>query len=117
VAVYAIWFSMVASDERERWPARVLADPRVTHWWDEGRQVGRWLGRHPDYGGDAELVIWDTYFLYPRDARWGESPGPVASWGYPIVEHREKLRRDLLALARRAPAPARRPTASPSPRP
>jgi hypothetical protein len=109
---------MVAADERERWPARVLDDPRVTHWWDEQRQVGRWLGRNPDYGDEDGLVVWDTYFLYPADARWGESPGPVVSWGYPIVEHREKLRRDLLALSRHAGAPARqRPTPGSSPRP
>lgn len=100
VAVYAVWFDMIDTDSRSRWPSGVLVDPRVRHWWDEGKAVGRWYGRHPDYGDDPELVVWDTYFLYGPDAEWQEQgPTELASWGYTIWEHREKLRRDLLALA------------------
>ena len=90
---------MVATDSRSRWPAGLLDDPRVRHWWDEKKVVGRWYGRHPDYGDDPDLVAWDVFFLYGPDSRWGETgPSGLASWGYPIVEAREKLRRDLLAM-------------------
>lgn len=105
VAVYAIWFEMVATDSRARWPEGLLDDPRVRHFWDEERVVGRWFGRHADYGDDPELVIWDTYFLYGPEAEWGpEGPTDLRSWGYTIVETRDRLKRDLLALAGGGPA-------------
>lgn len=92
---------MIATDSRSRWPAGLLDDPRVRHWWDEEKVVGRWFGRHPDYGDDPDLVIWDTYFLYGPTATWEGEGGPtdLVSWGYTIVENREKLRRDLRAMA------------------
>jgi len=100
LAVYAIWFDMVATDSRRRWPSEVLEDERVTHFWDEEKVIGRWYGRHPDYGDDPELVIWDTYYLYGPGSTWAEDgPTELESWGYTIVESREKLRRDLLRLA------------------
>jgi hypothetical protein len=38
--VYAVWLPMVPGDTRRAWESRVLADPRVTHLWDEKRITG-----------------------------------------------------------------------------
>ena len=40
--VYAVWFSMYPTDERDNWPSDILTDDRVVHYWDETRSVGRW---------------------------------------------------------------------------
>lgn len=89
---------MVASDERERWPGRVLADPRVRHFWDEERLVGTWFGQL-ESANEPGAVLWDAYYLYPPGVRWADGPGKAVSVGCPIVDSREELRRDLLAMA------------------
>jgi hypothetical protein len=33
----AVWFDMLAGDSRQLLDTRVLADPRVTYYWDEGK--------------------------------------------------------------------------------
>lgn len=110
--VYAVWFNMYPGDARSKWPATLLTDPRVTHWWDEPKAVGEWYGRHKDAmrdrlttdsngaGGD---VLWDSYLLYDSTARWNESPTGLIHWGRTIVAARETLRADierLFALSR-----------------
>jgi hypothetical protein len=104
--VYAIWFNMYAGDSRSKWPARVMTDPRVIHYWDEGRAVGtRYLSHLPallERRAPATLAptadaIWDAFFLYERGAKW-KDPVPVPmSWGYPIMVTRDQLLQDVEA--------------------
>ena len=74
--VLAVWFDMLPGDSRQFLDTRVLADPRVTYYWDEGRITGRWFSDHVT-GGKG--VTWDAYFLYGPDARWDQQPGPLVS--------------------------------------
>lgn len=105
MAVYAVWFEMVASDARQRWPRGLFDDPRVQELWDEERVVGRWFASRPALGecrlGGGE-VAWDAYYLFPPEARWQESPAPLLASACPIVEGREQLRARVEALSRRA---------------
>lgn len=104
LAVYAVWFEMVGGDSRSRWPEDLLTDPRVMHFWDDRKALGRWYGRHPDYGGSTDAVVWDAYLLYRSGAAWGDDgPSQLESWGRTIVQTREGLRRDLLSLLEAAP--------------
>ncbi len=106
LAVYAIWFNMVGSDDRSRWPAGLLTDRRVTHFWDEEKVVGRWFATQPEYGGlYGGPVLWDAYLLYDRNARWEKAPSDLVSWGFTIVRTRERLQSGLLRL-RSAPPPS-----------
>lgn len=98
--MYAIWFNVVERDARALWPAGALTDRRVTHFWDEGRIVGTWYGRHPDYLAGAQL-LWDAYLLYDRPARWDGKPSHLVSWGGTILRKRGQLKADLLAVAGR----------------
>ncbi len=95
--VFAVWFNMLSSDDRARWPKELLTDRRVIHFWDEEKKLGRfYLERHkvPHY----DEALWDTYILYPADASWGEEPPTPVSWGNTIIRTREQLGRDLLKL-------------------
>lgn len=104
--VYAVWFSMLESDSRPRWPRDALTDPRVEHFWDEKRVLGRW------YADDLKLklwsrtlgtwtdALWDAYLLYDPEARWSSGPRPLFAWGTTIMETREELRAKLKALLR-----------------
>ncbi len=73
--VYAIWFDMLAGDSRQLLDTRILADPRVTNFWDQGKVVGRWYSDRLGRGG----VTWDAYFLYGPAARWDDAPSQLIS--------------------------------------
>ena len=102
--VYAIWFNMMASDDRSKWPQDRLTDPRVIHRWDEAKTVGTWYGQQksrilpqltPDSNGTAGDILWDSYLLYAADARWADVPTGLIHWGRTIVAGRETLRHDF----------------------
>ena len=67
VEVYAVWFSMVATDERERWLPELLDDPRVRHFWDEEKVAGRWFAANDEALGVefAGETLWDVFFVFP----------------------------------------------------
>jgi hypothetical protein len=86
VAVYAVWMPMLAGEKRSDWDGGPLVEPRVEHYWDEDRVLGRWLADHEtgDLGRRGD-VVWDAYFLYGPDASWDEElPEPLAA-GAPII--------------------------------
>ncbi|HVT60706.1 MAG TPA: hypothetical protein VHR45_20205 [Thermoanaerobaculia bacterium] len=104
--VFAVWFSVLPGDARERWLPAILADPRVVNYWDASGDVGRWFSRHVTRRPDADFE-WDAYFLYPREARWEAVPAPLASWGTTVLASRDELgARALPLLGAPASAPA-----------
>ena len=98
--VYAIWFNMIWSDARAKWPSDALSDPRGVHFWDEQKVVGRWYEKNVTRQGPSgsDRVEWDAYFLYGPQASWGEGPPGLVSWGHPIVAARDRLRQALIDL-------------------
>ena len=97
VKVYAVWLPMIASDARSEWKKSLIPDSRVIHLWDEQRVVGRWFASQGRYGEGVD-VVWDIYFLFGPEAQWETLPEPLLSWGRTVVDAREKLRRDFLAV-------------------
>jgi hypothetical protein len=98
--VYAIWFNMIWTDSRSRWPAEILADPRVQHFWDEGRVVGRWYEENVTHRGDE--VEWDAFFVYGPETAWDAKPPQVVTWDRTIVGAKERLREALRQLLEKA---------------
>ena len=90
--VYAVWFSMLSSDARSRWPDNLLTDPRVVHLWDGTRAAGRWFAENEDF---YLPIAWDVYYLYGPKARWDETPRPLLSSGGTILYRKDSLKRDL----------------------
>lgn len=105
--IYAVWFNMYPGDARSKWPAAILTDPRVTHYWDEQRALGEYyLGQLPaivDRRASATLqpaadAMWDAFFLHGPGQRWAEPlPSPLL-WGYPIMVTRDQLLGELRGL-------------------
>ena len=93
---------MLATDSRESWSPALLDDPRVRHFWDPGKVVGRWFAQHPELG-DCELgnrgIAWDAFYLFGPDARWEDAPQPVLVAGCPIVREEARLLAGLAMLA------------------
>jgi hypothetical protein len=63
----------------------VLADSRVTQYWDPGQVTGHWFGDHVNGGG----LAWDVYFLYGPSARW--DAGPPQSSGGSVIGSADQL--------------------------
>jgi hypothetical protein len=102
--VYAIWFSMYPTDRRELWPADILTDSRVVHYWDDRKQVGTWYAERfnemkstveptsTDLGGP---ILWDAYLVYGPESRWNDAPSGLRRWGRTILKTQEGLTQAL----------------------
>jgi hypothetical protein len=74
----------------------VIDDPRVGHFWDEQKVVGRWFAEQARWeDGD---VMWDVYFLYGPEAQWGENPGEPLAHGGTIEDEASQLVRHVDTL-------------------
>jgi hypothetical protein len=92
---YAVWFDMVWTDSKDRWPKRLIADPRVAHFWDEEKSLGRWYSPRIS---DGEHIVWDTFLLYPPGAPLDAAPNSLLALGATIIDEREELRKAVEAL-------------------
>jgi hypothetical protein len=103
--VYAVWYEMYPGDSPAHFPAArtLLPDKRVTHFWDQPKDVGRWFyGMVPtDTKGDVE---WDAFYLYGEDAVWIDTPTELLTWGRTILKDRRKLSGRIAELTAAAPA-------------
>ena len=108
VRVFAVWFNMYEGDSRARWRGELMPDPRVAHYWDEGRVLGgRYFGdlnrlagrRAPATKPTEGQILWDAYLLYPAGAKWDSGRTNVISWGRTILLTRETLQRDFTKYA------------------
>jgi len=89
--VYALWTNKLFGDNRSRWDAAGLTDPRATHLWDGKDVAGDWLANNVAgyQGGD-----WDTYLLFGPDATWPAAtgpPSPLRSSGSPVDASADSL--------------------------
>lgn len=99
--VYVVWFSMIPSGARSRWnwTGGILDDPRVLHYWDEKKRVGRfYAGKDPE--SDDPDVVWDAFYLYGRDAKWIEKPNPELATGITVRNEFEALKTAIEPLLR-----------------
>jgi hypothetical protein len=113
VKVYAVWYEMYPGDSPKAFPeARtLLGDKRVTHYWDQAKDVGRWFhGLVPsNVKGEIE---WDAFYLYSPDTVWTDRPAMPLTWGRTILKDRHKLL-DQVAQLPGASAPGVQPGAQP----
>jgi hypothetical protein len=105
--VYAIWFRMYPTDRPETWPADVLTDRRVRHYWDEEKSVGTWYGQRlnemesalaPGSVGYRAPVLWDAYLVYGPESRWEDAPTGLRRWGRTILRTKESLLNSITDL-------------------
>ena len=88
IRVYAVWLPTLATDSRGRWPRGALHDRRVTHYWDQGKAIGREYSSIFESPGQE---AWDLYLLYPTGDWSIRSRDAMQAWGTPIMDERGKL--------------------------
>jgi hypothetical protein len=112
VRVFAVWFRMYPGDARETWRPEVMPDPRVRHFWDDGRLLGREYykalprlapRRSPQTRELQGDVQWDAYYLYRPGVAWEKGYTDVVSWGRTVLATQDTLRADLAKVLTAAP--------------
>ena len=90
---------MIPSDARSTWSwtGGILDDPRVVHYWDEKKKVGRFFAGKDPESNDPD-VVWDAYYVYGPDAQWLTKPEPLVSTGVTVLDEFDKLKTDLVPL-------------------
>lgn len=75
--VYAVWASVLKSDFEIAVgrATKRLPDERVSHYWDGEGDLVNAYGRVLKLGEDE--TAWDVYYVYGREAEWGDGPPPT----------------------------------------
>jgi hypothetical protein len=100
VAVQVVWFTMVWTDVRDRWPRDEIVDSRAAHFWDEARVVGAALAERDELA-EWRPVAWDVWLMYPRGVMWTDAAPPSAAHGRTIIGSRDELEGAFARLPRR----------------
>ena len=98
VSVHAIWLPVLPSDARSEWDESLLADERVTHWWDGDHVASGWFDSAGLGVGSPSDFAWDVYLLFGPQSRWNGKPTALVSSGGTVASLREQLKRDLVSL-------------------
>jgi hypothetical protein len=105
IKVYAVWFDMYPGDSPAAFPAaqKQLPDRRVTHWWDDSKNVGRWFYNVVPTKTKGDIQ-WDAFYLYGEQATWGDQatgqqPAPLLTWGRTILTDRKRLTDKIAEIA------------------
>ena len=96
--VYAVWLHQRVTDERGEIDESILADPRVTQYWDAEGITGTFFA-DTDLGGlGASGFVYDVFYVFAGDARWNDAPAPLAGAGAPVISDGEELLAKLREL-------------------
>ncbi len=102
-AVHFVWIKVLFTDSggAAARAAGRFADPRITHYWDGERALGRAFA--PVLGLPRGNLAWDVYLLYGADERWRAPPPEPAFWMHQLGNARgPRLDRAWLATEVRA---------------
>ena len=79
ISVSIVWIDMLARDSEDtaRVSAKIVEDPRVRHFHDPERWVGKAIAESL---GGQDKVAWDMYLFYTRGSGWDEGPPMPVNW-------------------------------------
>jgi hypothetical protein len=84
ISVSIVWINMLPLDNRAtaRVRAQTMQDPRVRHFSDPRKRVGRAIAQSL---GGRNKVAWDIYLFYAPGAEWEGAPPPPAWWAHQLT--------------------------------
>jgi hypothetical protein len=89
--IYAVWLNQRSTDARDEIDESILADPRVTQFWDPEGTTGTYFAQ-TDLGGlGYSGFVYDVYYVFAGDATWAKEPAPLAGSGSPVLFKGEEL--------------------------
>ena len=104
VKVYAVWYEMYPGDSPDDFPAArtLMPDRRVSHYWDPGKDVGRWFYGFVPSNVTGEIE-WDAFYLFDKTAVWTDKPTALLTSGRTILQERRNLTSKIAELLGHAP--------------
>jgi hypothetical protein len=79
------------TDGRDEIDESILADPRVTQYWDGEGVSGRYFAE-TDLGGlGYPGFVYDVFYVFGPDATWDPGPAPLVASGAPVLYEGDKL--------------------------
>ena len=89
--IYAVWLNQRATDWRDEIDESILADPRVTQYWDAEGITGTHFAE-TDLGGlGYSGFVYDVFYVFGPDAAWLDDPAPLAGSGGPVLYEGDRL--------------------------
>ena len=83
--IYAVWLNQRSTDGRNEIDKSILADPRVTQYWDQEGITGTYFAE-TDLGGIGYAgFVYDVYYVFAGSATWADKPAPLAASGSPVL--------------------------------
>jgi hypothetical protein len=95
--VYAVWLNQRSTDARDTIDESILADPRVTQYWDGEGITGTYFAETDVAGMGYAGFVYDVFYVFAPDAAWADDPPAPAGAGGPVLFEGERL---LAALKR-----------------
>jgi hypothetical protein len=97
VRFFVVWVNRGLGDNRGAVDDSILADARVTQYWDGDGLTGTTFAAR-DLGGLGPAgFLYDVYWVFGPDATWDDAPGPVAGAGRTVVAQTDRLLREIRA--------------------
>jgi hypothetical protein len=97
VRFYVVWLNQRVTDERGSIDESLLADPRVTQYWDAEGITGTYFA-DADLGDlGASGFIYDVYYVFGGDAAWQDEPSPLADAAVPVISYVDRLLEEIRA--------------------
>jgi hypothetical protein len=80
-----------STDERDAIDEGILADDRVTQYWDGEGITGTYFADADVAGMGYAGFVYDVYYVFGPQAAWAEDPEPVAAAGGPVAFKLDEL--------------------------
>ena len=83
ISVSIVWINMLPLDNRAmaRVRAQTMQDPRVQHFHDPRKRVGRAIAHSM---GGRDKVAWDIYLFFAPGGEWDGGPPPSTWWAHQL---------------------------------
>jgi hypothetical protein len=93
--IYAVWLNQRSTDGRDEIDESILADPRVTQYWDQEGITGTYFAE-TDLGGLGYAgFVYDVYYVFGPEATWADGPEPLVGARAPVVSYADELLADI----------------------
>ncbi len=97
LSAFAVWMPVLQADNAAAGldAEALLTDPRVAHYWDEERSLGKLYGRLLTLPRGRQLA-WDIYFVYAPGVTWEDEPPRPTAWMHQLGTDARHLDGDVL---------------------
>jgi len=85
ISVSIVWINMLALDNEgaARMSARMIEDPRVRHFYDPEKHVGKAIAK--SLGCEDSDAAWDIYLFYEKGIEWIEDAPTPTDWMHQLT--------------------------------